>query len=49
MHNVRASSLGTEIVMDFVDGECLEEAWLFMDSEQKTSIASQLRDILTLM
>jgi tRNA A-37 threonylcarbamoyl transferase component Bud32 len=49
MHDVRASSSGTEIVVDFVEGECLEEAWPFVDSEQKTSIASQLRDILALM
>jgi hypothetical protein len=49
VHGVRASSSGTEIVVDFVDGECLEEAWPFVDSEQKTCIVSQLREILTLM
>jgi len=35
--------------MEFVDGECLEESWPSMNSEQKTCIASQLRDILTVM
>lgn len=35
--------------MDFVDGECLEEAWLAMDAEQKRNIALQIRHILVTM
>lgn len=35
--------------MDFSDGECLEEAWQSMDSEQEHSIAEQLRRIIATM
>jgi hypothetical protein len=44
-----SSSSETEIVMDFIDGECLEEAWRSMDLEQKQSIAVQVRQIVTTM
>jgi RIO-like serine/threonine protein kinase len=49
VHAVTASSSETEIVMDFIDGECLEEAWQSMASEQKQSIAVQVRQIVTTM
>ena len=35
--------------MDFVDGECLEEAWPSMDEDQKKSIAEQLKHIINIM
>ena len=35
--------------MDFIDGECLEEAWLLMDLEQKQSVAEQIKDFITTM
>ena len=49
VHDVTASSSETEIVIDFIDGECLEEAWQSMDLEQKQSIAVQVRQIVTTM
>lgn len=49
VHEVSASDGKTHILMDFVDGECLEDAWKSMDEEQKRSITMQLRHILTSM
>lgn len=49
LHAVSATQTHTEIVMDFVDGECLEEAWKTMDEAQKRSVAEQLRDIVSTM
>ena len=49
VHEVKSSSQQTEILMDFVDGECLEEAWKSLDSEQKRSVAEQIRHIVTTM
>ncbi|KAK3045742.1 hypothetical protein LTR09_012720 [Extremus antarcticus] len=49
VHEVNASGQQTEILMDFVDGECLEEAWLSMNSEQKRSVAKQIGHIVTTM
>lgn len=49
LREVRALDQGTLLRMDFVDGECLEEAWRSLDEKQKQSIAEQLRDILTTM
>lgn len=49
LREVHALDRGTMIKMDFVDGECLEEAWRSLDGEQKQGIAEQLRDILTTM
>ena len=49
VHEVNASGQQTEILMDFVDGECLEEAWLSMNSEQKRSVAEQIGHIVTTM
>ena len=48
-HRVTTSDAETEIVMDFIEGECLEEAWPPMNPEQKQSVAEQLRDIVTVM
>ncbi|KAI5357004.1 putative aminoglycoside phosphotransferase, protein kinase-like domain superfamily [Septoria linicola] len=42
VQEVRAVGQGATIVMDFVDGECLEEAWPLMGADQKRSIAEQL-------
>lgn len=47
VHEVHASDQNTGILMDFVDGECLEEAWPSMDSEQKQSVAEQIGHIVT--
>lgn len=49
VHEVNASAQRTEILMDFVDGECLEEAWRSMNSEQKRSVAEQIGHIVTTM
>ncbi|KAM0724062.1 hypothetical protein Q7P37_000242 [Cladosporium fusiforme] len=49
VHEVNTSAQQTEILMDFVEGECLEEAWLSMDSEQKRSVAEQIGRIVTTM
>lgn len=49
VHELRSLDKGTSILMEFVDGECLEEAWPSMDSKQKQSIAEQIRDIITTM
>ncbi|USW55788.1 Putative aminoglycoside phosphotransferase, protein kinase-like domain superfamily [Septoria linicola] len=49
VREVRAVGQGATIVMDFVDGECLEEAWPLMGADQKRSIAEQVRDIITTM
>ena len=49
VQDVVASTSETEIVMSFVDGECLEEAWPLMSSEQKQSIAEQLKYMVTTM
>lgn len=40
---------GTVIVMDFVEGECLEHAWPAMSPEQKRSIADQVKRIVSTM
>lgn len=49
VHKVNVSDRETGILMDFVDGECLEEAWLSMDAEQKRSVAEQIGHIVTTM
>lgn len=49
VHEVNASDRETGILMDFVDGECLEEAWLSMDVEQKQSVAEQIGRIVATM
>ena len=49
VQDVVASTSETDIVMSFVDGECLEEAWPLMSSEQKQSIAEQLKHMVTTM
>lgn len=49
VHEVTSSAGQTSILMDFVDGECLEEAWPSMTVEQKRSIAEQLRAIVSTM
>lgn len=49
VHEVNVSDRETRILMDFVDGECLEEAWLSMDAEQKRSVAEQIGQIVTTM
>ncbi|KAK5175653.1 uncharacterized protein LTR77_000792 [Saxophila tyrrhenica] len=40
---------GIEICMDFIPGQPLEDIWPTMSAEQKTSIALQLRQIVTTM
>lgn len=37
------------ITMDFVDGVCLEDAWSSMSTDQKRSIAQQLKRIVEIM
>ena len=49
VHGVISSEPGTEIVMDFVDGESLEEAWPAITAEQKHSIAVQVGLLVTSM
>ena len=49
VHDVTSSGEETDIVMDFVDGQCLEEAWPSMTPEQKRSIAEQVGAIVTAM
>ncbi|KXT00473.1 hypothetical protein AC578_1914 [Pseudocercospora eumusae] len=46
VHSVHSCSQRTEILMEFVDGECLEEAWMAMNAEQKKDVARQLRHIV---
>lgn len=49
IHEAKCSSQETEILMDFVDGECLEEAWMSMNTKQKRNIADQIRHVLEIM
>ncbi|KAF2210712.1 hypothetical protein CERZMDRAFT_44756, partial [Cercospora zeae-maydis SCOH1-5] len=49
VHELTTSASGTDILMDFVEGECLEEAWPNMTEGEKTSIAKQLGVIVTRM
>lgn len=49
VHEISESGKQTSILMDFVDGECLEEVWPTMNIEEKQSVAEQVRDIITVM
>ena len=40
---------GMGILMDAVNGECLEDEWPGLSSEQKKSVAQQLRQIVSTM
>lgn len=39
----------TSILMDYIDGECLEDIWPQMSTEEKMGIAQQLRRIISAM
>lgn len=49
VYEVKVSGQQTEIVMELVDGERVEEAWLSMNSEEKRSVAKQIGQIVTAM
>nr|POF16674.1 hypothetical protein CFP56_71315 [Quercus suber] len=49
VHKVETSCEGTEIVMDVVDGDCLEDVWPPVSRKVKENVARQLRGTLTTM
>lgn len=50
VHNISTTTEGVcEIHMDFVDGECLEDAWPSLSSDERISIAKQLGDVISKM
>ncbi|KJX93151.1 phosphotransferase family protein [Zymoseptoria brevis] len=49
VHEVKTADRETEILMDFVDGDCLEEAWPAMNAAQKQSVAEQIGRIVAAM
>ena len=49
VHEVSNNGTGGWILMDFVDGDCLEDVWSSMAAEEKKSIARQLREIISTM